>query len=100
MKNFRSPAEEIHVHVVSKVSTGADINKDIIFLVVSTYRDPFPGWIHNLQGPLGLFVGAGKGVIRSMYMDSHSYANLIPVDCTVSYILATCWYYLNNKYVH
>lgn len=46
---------------------------------------------------MGLFVAGGKGVIRSMYMDSKSYANMVPVDCTVSFLLATSWYYLNNK---
>ncbi|KAJ8982562.1 hypothetical protein NQ317_005033 [Molorchus minor] len=60
----------------------------------SLLQRSFPGWCNSLQGPMGLFVGAGKGVIRSMYMDSKSYANFIPVDCTVSGIMAAAWNYL------
>ncbi|XP_056632464.1 putative fatty acyl-CoA reductase CG5065 [Diorhabda sublineata] len=66
-------------------------------VVIPSFRDPMPGWFNNLQGPMGLFVGAGKGIIRCMYMDSKSYANLIPVDATVSGILVFSWYYLNTK---
>lgn len=65
--------------------------------MIPSFQDPIPGWFNNLQGPMGLFVAAGKGVLRSMYMDSKSYANMIPVDCTVSYLLASSWYYLNIK---
>lgn len=66
-------------------------------VVIPSFRDPMTGWFNNLQGPMGLFVGAGKGIIRCMYMDSKSYANLIPVDATVSGILMFSWYYLNTK---
>ncbi|KAJ8954243.1 hypothetical protein NQ318_005839 [Aromia moschata] len=64
-------------------------------IVVPTYRDPFPGWCNSLNGPMGLFVGAGKGVIRSMYMDYNTHANFVPADCTVSGMLAASWNYLN-----
>ncbi|XP_028141886.1 putative fatty acyl-CoA reductase CG5065 [Diabrotica virgifera virgifera] len=66
-------------------------------VVIPSFQDPIPGWANNLQGPMGLFVGAGKGVIRCMYMDSKSYANLIPVDAAVAGILVFSWYYLNVK---
>lgn len=56
-------------------------------LVVPIFDSPLKGWVNNLQGPMGLFVGAGKGVIRSMYMNPNAYANLIPVDAVVNIIL-------------
>lgn len=28
--------------------------------------EPVPGWVDSLNGPIGILVGAGKGVIRSM----------------------------------
>lgn len=46
---------------------------------------------------MGLFVAAGKGVIRSMYMDSNSYANMVPIDATVSGLMVFSWYYLKTK---
>ncbi|KAJ8916682.1 hypothetical protein NQ315_000327, partial [Exocentrus adspersus] len=66
-------------------------------VVIPTIEDPFPGWCNNLQGPMGLFVGGGKGVIRSMYMDSKSHANFVPVDSAVSAMLVCIWNYLSNE---
>ncbi|GBP52562.1 Putative fatty acyl-CoA reductase CG5065 [Eumeta japonica] len=33
-------------------------------IVTPAYQEPIPGWVDNLNGPIGLMVGAGKGVIR------------------------------------
>lgn len=30
------------------------------------FAEPLPGWVDNLNGPVGIMIGAGKGVIRSM----------------------------------
>ncbi|CAH1959215.1 unnamed protein product [Acanthoscelides obtectus] len=46
---------------------------------------------------MGLFAASGKGVIRSMYMDSKSYANLVPIDATVNALMVFSWYYLAHK---
>ncbi|XP_060532694.1 putative fatty acyl-CoA reductase CG5065 isoform X1 [Cylas formicarius] len=65
-------------------------------VVIPIFQDPLPGFFNNLQSPMGIFIGAGKGVIRSMYMDSKSYANLIPADCTINIMLVAVWDYLNT----
>ncbi|CAG9794393.1 unnamed protein product [Diatraea saccharalis] len=31
-------------------------------IVTSSYKEPMPGWVDNLNGPTGLMVGAGKGL--------------------------------------
>ncbi|XP_044763439.1 putative fatty acyl-CoA reductase CG5065 [Coccinella septempunctata] len=64
-------------------------------VVIPIYKDPLPGWCNNLQGPMGLFVGAGKGIIRSMYMDSKSYADMVPADICVNGMLCATWYHVN-----
>ncbi|CAG9858436.1 unnamed protein product [Phyllotreta striolata] len=66
-------------------------------IVIPAFKDPIPGWTNNIQGPSGLFVGAGKGVIRSLYMDSKTYANFGPADCTVSAIIMFAWHHLSSK---
>ncbi|VEN49492.1 unnamed protein product [Callosobruchus maculatus] len=66
-------------------------------VVIPALWDPLPGWFNNLQGPMGLFAASGKGVIRSMYMDSKSYANLVPIDATVNALMVFSWYYLKHK---
>ncbi|KAH0807838.1 hypothetical protein GEV33_014942 [Tenebrio molitor] len=66
-------------------------------VVCPTWKEPLPGWCNNLQGPMGLFVGAGKGIIRSMYMAGDSYADFIPADVTIDGILTGTWNYLTNS---
>jgi fatty acyl-CoA reductase len=34
-------------------------------IVVSTWKEPVPGWVDNLNGPTGLFLIAGIGVMRT-----------------------------------
>ncbi|XP_057672431.1 putative fatty acyl-CoA reductase CG5065 [Diorhabda carinulata] len=72
-------------------------------IIIPAFKDPVPGWTNNLQGPSGLFVGAGKGVIRTVYMDTSCYANFSPIDCTVSAIMVFSWYHLttnNPNYIY
>lgn len=46
--------------------------------------EPVPGWVDNLNGPTGLMVGAGKGVIRSMLIDERYKSEVIPVDYAIN----------------
>ncbi|XP_019769143.2 fatty acyl-CoA reductase wat [Dendroctonus ponderosae] len=66
-------------------------------VVIPTFKEPLPGYFNNLQSPMGLFVGAGKGVIRSVYMDSKTSANVIPADSCINVILLAVWDYLTTK---
>lgn len=49
--------------------------------------EPVPGWVDTLNGPMGLLVGAGKGVIRSMHCKGENRAQVIPVDMAISSII-------------
>ncbi|KAJ1520549.1 hypothetical protein ONE63_003666 [Megalurothrips usitatus] len=60
-------------------------------IVVPIWKEPLPGWTDNINGPTGLLIGAGKGVIRSMYCDSDSYADFLPVDIAVNGMLVATW---------
>lgn len=46
--------------------------------------EPIPGWVDNLNGPIGLLVGGGKGVIRSMYCKGENEGHFIPVDYAIN----------------
>lgn len=50
--------------------------------------EPVPGWVDNLNGPVGLVVGAGKGVIRSMHCNKNYHAEVIPVDLAINALIA------------
>ncbi|XP_058832003.1 putative fatty acyl-CoA reductase CG5065 [Topomyia yanbarensis] len=66
-------------------------------IVVPTWREPLSGWTDNINGPVGMLIGAGKGVIRSMYCNSDGYGDYLPVDFGVSAILVSTWNYIGQK---
>lgn len=60
-------------------------------IVVSTFDDPMFGWIDNFNGPVGLMVGGGKGILRVVLMDPLITNDYIPVDVTIKAILVATW---------
>jgi len=69
-------------------------NKNLfIFLhtVTPSYLDPMPGWVDNLNGPIGLLIGAGKGIIRSMHCNGNYHAELIPVDMGINALIVIAY---------
>ncbi|XP_063392482.1 fatty acyl-CoA reductase 1-like isoform X2 [Cydia fagiglandana] len=69
-------------------------------IVIPIYQEPLPGWTDNINGPTGLLIGAGKGVIRSMYCKSNSYADYLPVDIFINGIMICCWEYIEQGVHH
>ncbi|CAG9794395.1 unnamed protein product [Diatraea saccharalis] len=53
-------------------------------IVIAAWKDPYPGWIDNLNGPTGLLIGSGKGVIRTMHCEPSYIADAIPIDAVVN----------------
>ena len=47
-----------------------------------------PGWVDNLNGPVGVMLGAGKGVIRTMLCNGNLVAQVVPVDIATNAIIA------------
>jgi fatty acyl-CoA reductase len=60
-------------------------------IVMSTWKDPIPGWIDNSNGPTKIPVGASLGMLRSSYVDRKLVADLVPVDMVVNAIIAAAW---------
>lgn len=54
-------------------------------------KEPLPGWVDNLNGPIGILVGGGKGVIRTMYCKAELLAQIIPVDFAINGMIVTAW---------
>ncbi|XP_034653710.1 putative fatty acyl-CoA reductase CG5065 isoform X3 [Drosophila subobscura] len=46
--------------------------------------EPIPGWVDNMNGPTGLMIGCGKGVIRSVLVNQDYKAEVIPVDYAIN----------------
>lgn len=54
-------------------------------------EEPMPGWVDSLNGPVGVVVAAGKGLIRSMMVAEEFAAEVIPVDIAINAIIAIAW---------
>ena len=55
--------------------------------VLPTYSHPFPGWVDNLNGIVGIFYAGGKGVLRSMLVDPVAKTEYIPCDTAIFAII-------------
>ncbi|XP_052218054.1 fatty acyl-CoA reductase 1-like isoform X2 [Dreissena polymorpha] len=61
-------------------------------IVGASWKEPIPGWIDNYNGPSGLYIAVGKGLLRSMKCDFKGVADIIPVDIPVNMLIAVAWY--------
>ncbi|XP_068611535.1 fatty acyl-CoA reductase 1 [Brachionichthys hirsutus] len=61
-------------------------------IVGASWQEPFPGWIDNFNGPSGVFIAAGKGILRTLRAHNDAVADLIPVDMVINLTLAAGWY--------
>ena len=61
-------------------------------IVVAAHKKPLPGWIDNLNGPTGLILAIGKGLLRTLYVNREVKADIIPVDCVVDTMVAASYY--------
>lgn len=61
-------------------------------IVTASWREPLPGWVDNLNGPTGLLVAAGKGILRHMMYKSDASADIIPVDTVINLMIAIVWF--------
>ncbi|CAH1395740.1 unnamed protein product [Nezara viridula] len=86
--NTYSFTKAVAEHVINDNSAGLPVAIFRPAIVVGTAYEPLIGWTDNLYGPTGLVVGAGCGVIHSVYGDVNGNANLVPVDMVVSAIIA------------
>ncbi|XP_076163787.1 putative fatty acyl-CoA reductase CG5065 isoform X2 [Ptiloglossa arizonensis] len=60
-------------------------------IVAASWKEPAVGWIENMNGPTGLMIGAGKGVIRTILCNYEYQLNVIPCDMAINSIIALAW---------
>lgn len=69
-------------------------------IVVASHREPLEGWIDNCNGPTGIVLGSGKGLVRTMLAHKSFVADLVPVDSVINLIITLGWFahvYQNHK---
>ncbi|KAI9579720.1 hypothetical protein GQX74_000508 [Glossina fuscipes] len=58
-------------------------------IVTAAHREPYPGWIDNIQGITGIMMEIGKGSISSILGDKNIICDIIPVDYVVTSLIMT-----------
>lgn len=56
-------------------------------IVFSSYREPFPGWVDNYNGLVGISIAALKGILRSFLIDAEQSFKYFPVDMTANALI-------------
>lgn len=60
-------------------------------IVTPACLEPVRGWVDSLNGPMGLLVAAGKGVLRSMHCNGEHQSQVIPVDYAINGMLIVAY---------
>ena len=53
--------------------------------------EPIPGWVDNLNGFIGMTVGALKGVWVAMWINGECHPELVSVDVAANNLIAMAW---------
>jgi len=59
--------------------------------VVSAVEEPTEGWIDNFNGPIGTYIGGGKGILRVVYLDPLTKNDYLPVDAFIKSLIIVSW---------
>lgn len=75
---------------------GAYVNGNLKFVSLSTVtpslKEPYPGWVDSLNGPISLCVTAGTGILRTIHGRGSVIPDMIPVDfASNSFIVAAAF---------
>lgn len=86
-------------HLIVEQATDLPVSIVRPSIVVASWKEPLKGWIDNLNGPTGLILAIGKGLLRSMRVTRDIKADIVPVDIVVNTMIASAFYAakINNK---
>lgn len=68
-----------------------------ILAVISSVDDPISGWIDNFNGPMGIIIASGKGVIRITYGDKTIIPDYMAVDISIKSMIVAAWHRSKSK---
>jgi Male sterility protein. len=63
----------------------------LFFAVISTLEEPISGWLDNYNGPVGMFLAGGKGLLRTVHADPNITSDFMPVDVCIKFMLVASW---------
>lgn len=60
-------------------------------IVISTYKEPVPGWLDNFAGPIGALAAGYAGICRVVFAQKDCIADLVPADGVVAGLISSAW---------
>lgn len=60
-------------------------------IVISSLDEPMPGWIDNFNGPTGLLLACGIGLLRTTCGDPNVVSDFTPVDTSIKAMIVAAW---------
>uniref|UniRef100_A0A2H8TGL7 Fatty acyl-CoA reductase n=2 Tax=Melanaphis sacchari TaxID=742174 RepID=A0A2H8TGL7_9HEMI len=61
-------------------------------IVISSLNDPVKGWIDNFNGPIGLMMACGKGIVRITYGEKSIIPDYMAVDVSIKSMIVAAWH--------
>lgn len=61
-------------------------------IVTAALKEPFPGWVNNLNHNTRIIAGMVKGILRVVRCKKELVADIIPVDITINLMIAVAWF--------
>lgn len=61
-------------------------------IVICAMDEPIPGWVDNFNGPVGLLLACGIGIMRTTFGDPDVVSDFIPVDTSIKAMLVAGWH--------
>ncbi|XP_063241969.1 fatty acyl-CoA reductase wat-like isoform X2 [Bacillus rossius redtenbacheri] len=58
-------------------------------MVLSAFKEPTPGWLDNVYGPIGIALGVGSGILRVAFAEADYVIDTIPVDIVTNAVIAS-----------
>ncbi|KNC33921.1 putative fatty acyl-CoA reductase [Lucilia cuprina] len=60
-------------------------------IVLNAFKEPHPGWIDNMNGPLSAMVGLSVGILPILYCNANIKMDCIPVDIVTKLTIVACY---------
>ncbi|XP_012221713.1 fatty acyl-CoA reductase wat-like [Linepithema humile] len=60
-------------------------------IITSTANEPLTGWINNIYGAVGVVMGSGIGLLRTLHCNPDIIADIVPADYVVCNAIAAAW---------
>lgn len=61
-------------------------------IVICAMEEPIPGWVDNFNGPVGLLIACGLGIMRTSYGDPDVVSDFTPVDTSIRALIVAAWH--------